>query len=164
MAIPFSQSKRSLRSDRGYAVLIGMAFALGLLLLWSAWFLWAPVTRYASGSVVGTTRSGRILADFPSDATEHMRAGQNGYLRPHDEIGELTGAIPVVVAEFIGPLDSGSIRVSFYVPWEALPPSLQPAALTGNIDVEVEAVSPARLVARAAGQYLDSPAISFSPQ
>jgi hypothetical protein len=36
--------------------------------------------------------------------------------------------------------------------------------LTGRVEVEVEHLSPATLVMRASGQFLDTPPVSLSPQ
>jgi hypothetical protein len=164
MAIPFSQSLRALQADRGSSAQIGLSLALILLLVWSTWFFWAPIARYESGTIAGMTRDARVVAAFPTHVLEDIRPGQRAYLRPQGAIGDAMGAIPAVVADIDGTTAGNQIRVSFHVHWEAAPAGLSDSDLDGQVEVEVERVSPATLVARASGQFLDTPAVSLSPQ
>ena len=175
MALPFSQSMRSLQAERGTPASVWLGVALTLFLLWSAWFFWAPITRYERGVLVGTTRDGRLVAEFPSRAYEAIWQGQDAYIRPRplDEAQMAAGAptplqgtnsaIPAVVANILGPPVDGLFRVSFSIQPTADTVALFAQNLAGEVAVEVERASPARLVARASGQLVDSPALSFSP-
>lgn len=184
MALPFSQSMRSLQADRGIPALVWLGVALTLFLLWIAWFFWAPITQYESGRLVGTTRDGRPVAEFPSSAYAAIRQGQDAYIRPHplddmantEDMGDTglttgaarplqvtTAAIPAVVANILGPPSDGFFRVSFSIQPTAATVALLEQNLAGEVAVEVEHASPAQLVARASGQLVDSPALSFSP-
>lgn len=157
----------SLQAERGISALIWLGLALGLFSLWSAWFFWAPITRYETGALVDTTRDGRLVAEFPARAYDAIWQGQVAYIRPHPMHGT-EQIVPVsfsaVVANILQPPSDDHFQITL---------SLEPADnvemlfapnLTGEVVVEVEQVSPARLVARASGQFLDTPSLSFSPQ
>jgi len=156
--------------------LVGLGIVVVLLLLWIAWFLWAPITQYEVGTLVGTTREGRLVAEFPSHAFEAIWQGQAAYIHPlsiEDAQTAVDGssplqntpvAIPAVVANILGPPANEHFRVSLSIRPNADTAALLDNSLTGEVTVEVEQVSPAELVARASGQFINSPTLSFSPQ
>ena len=168
MAIPFAQSMRSLHADRGTPSLAGLGIAIVLLAAWSVWFFWAPITRYETGTIVRTTRDGNVVAEFPAQALDAIAQGQTAYIRLHGALASQVGAIPALVASVIGPtsntLNTDTFQVSLFVQWDAVSAAIPAPEFVGEVEVEVESVSPATLVARASGQFVDTPSVSFSPQ
>jgi len=164
MAIPFSQSMRSLQADRGYASLFGFGIAFVLFALWSVWFFLAPMTRYETGAIVETTRDSRVVAQFPAQAAQSVRSGQRARIHPNDAMTGGVGMIPAVVASYVDSTPDNDLRFSFYVDWDAVPESLLAYDLSGEVAVDVERVSPATLVVRASNRLLDSSAASLNPQ
>lgn len=171
MALPFSQSMRSLQAERGLPVTAGLIIGLFFLLLWSGWFFLAPVTRYTNGTFVGLTREGRVVADFPLEALPTIHQGQAAYIRLQpanldlneneaDTQQRSAGAIPAIVADIIDILPEHA-RVTVE---PQIYSSLLEGPAIGEVAIEIERVSPATLVARASGQYIDTPSLSLSPQ
>jgi len=176
MAIPFTQSMRSVQADRGRSSLIGVGIAILFFALWATWFFFAPIVRYETGTIVGITRNDRIVAEFPILAIDSIRRGQVAHIRPHgfihddsgDEAIRLSqdqmGSMPAIVAEVIGPTSQNSFEVEFYVQWNKAFVALFERASSGEVEVEVESLTPATLVARASGQLMEAPALSFTPR
>lgn len=164
---------RSLQTDRGVGAWVGLGIVLAIFLLWTAWFLWAPITRYETGAFIGITRDGWVVAEFPTQAWESIQQGQAAYIYlepsitdkmgPNDErVPRETGrAIPAVVANILNRPTNERFQVSFAV--KEYSPALE-GRISGEVAVEIEQVTPAILVARASGQFVDTPALSFSPQ
>ncbi len=169
MAIPFAQSMRSLHADRGTPSLAGLGIAIVLLAAWSAWFFWAPITRYETGTIVRTTRDGNVVAEFPAQALGAIAQGQTAYIRLHDTLASQVGAIPALVSRITDPtstpLNNDAFQASLFVQWDPVSAAISVHELVGGaVEVEVESVSPATLVARASGQFVDTSSVSFSPQ
>ena len=172
MALPFSQSMRALQADRAVSTMVGLAIGLPLLVLWGIWFFWAPITRYETGRVIGLTRDGRVVAEFSTQATDAIRQGQPAYIRLHvpstinatagtGSVAAAIESVPAIVANVLGRSAPDRVQISFTP--QIYTPALEPA-LAGEVAVEVERVSPATLVARATGQWVDTAPVTFSPQ
>ena len=82
MTMPFDQTVRSLRSDREWPAAVLLVTAALLLGLWLAWFVGAPLVRFESGSIIGVTRDGALIAAFPLSAQETLQTGQQALVRP----------------------------------------------------------------------------------
>jgi membrane fusion protein (multidrug efflux system) len=105
------------------------------------------------GAVVPPGRP-RVVAHFPVAAVERIRAGQSARVRLEGFPWTQYGAVAASVADTGNEPSEGRIRVEL-----ALDPGRPTAiplthGLPGTAEVEVERVSPAVLVLRAAGQYL----------
>lgn len=166
MALPFAQSMRSLQADRGISTTLGLATALIFILLWIAWFLWAPIARYETGSLIGVTRDGRVVALFSRGAWGELEQGQAAYVRLQPQLErtddhQSVETIPALVANILSDASDEPFQVSFTL--LAYTPLLE-GPFSGEVVVEVEQLSPATLVGRASSQFLDTPALSFSPQ
>ena len=164
MAISFPQSTRALQSDRGRASVAGILIALILLTLWSAWFFLASITRYEEGPVVRTTRDDRVIAALPATVAADLRPGQTAFIRPQGAAAAEVASIPASVADVLGITDDNQVEIALYVQWGVVPPSLWGQELVGTVSVAVAQHSPAMLVAHAAGQFIDLPAVSVGPK
>jgi hypothetical protein len=168
MSLPFESSIRSLRADREWPALTVLVCAIVLLGLWMAWFLWAPIPRYETGTVVGTKRSGAIVAQFPAVAQTYLKAGQAAFVHQEvqagsDRAGESEPVMVMLVDR--APLDG---KIGVELASLAKDPAEWGKATNSNsplvVDVEVEQLSPAQVVWRSSGQWIDTPLVRLSPQ
>jgi hypothetical protein len=164
MAIPFSRSMRSLKADRFRTSLVGLSVGMLVLAAWLGWFFFARITLYETSPNATLSTSGEIAADFAPTALGRVTAGKAAIMRLNTGPGGSPQTIPAIVMEVKDESKQGRVRVELY----ALEPPQEVAAgqatLTGQVDVEVERISPAVLVLRASGQFLNSPKVSLSPQ
>ena len=103
----------------------------------------------------------RAVAEFaPSDALGRIRAGQSGRLRLDGFPWTQYGSIATVVSNVAGEIRDGKVRVEMNLTGSGtLPINLQ-HGLPGAAEIEVERLTPARIVLRAAGQMLTAPRTS----
>lgn len=96
----------------------------------------------------------RVIAEFPPSSVGRIRAGQAGRLRldafPWTEYGTLATTVERVASE----AQEGRIRVELGVRPDPASPIPMQHGLPGNVVIEMERVSPASLVLRAAGQIV----------
>jgi membrane fusion protein (multidrug efflux system) len=105
------------------------------------------------GAVVPPGRP-RVVAHFPVAAVERIRPGQPAWVRLEGFPWTQYGALAAAVADAGNEPSAGLIRVELTLaPGRATSIPLA-HGLPGSAEVEVERVSPAVLVLRAAGQYL----------
>jgi len=105
----------------------------------------------------------RVVAEFPPPAAlGRVRPGQPARLRLEGFPWAQYGSIRATVGNVASEIRAGRVRVELEV--DAEPVSRIPLqhGLPGAIEVEVERVSPAALVLRAAGKLLASPAVRVS--
>src|SRR5262249_41865038 len=142
--------------------LAGLLIATVILLAWAGWFLWAPITVFATGQIVSATGDGTVTTLFDDKGAAHLQPGQPALIRLQGASAGADGAIRAKVADVT---QRGA--QTLVVLYAQLTPSNAGAftnSMTGEVDVEVEHISPAMLVLRASGQFIDTPAVSLSPQ
>ena len=164
MATPFSRTMRSLKSDGFRASLVGLALSMLVLVLWSAWFFLARITLYETSQSATLSSSGEITADFAPTSLGRIAPGQAALLRLAGKADSVPQTIPAIVLDVKDLPKQGRVRVEL-VTLEP-PPELVAGQTNsaGQVEVEVEQVSPALLVIRASGQFMHAPGISVSPQ
>lgn len=161
MAVPFSRSLRSMKIDSFRASLLGLILSAALVAALIAWFFLARITLYEYSTGLTVSEEGRIFATFRPESMPRVRIGQSGVLRLDlgDELGE--AALPVLVID----KQSDRNQVELLVLDGEIPSSLSVDELIGQVEVEAEYISPARLVMRASGQFLNSEGqVPVSPQ
>lgn len=107
----------------------------------------------------------RIVAEFPPpSALGRIRIGHPARLRLHGFPWTQYGSVPATVTSIASEVREGMVRVELAV--HADPASRIPLqhGLPGSVEVEVERISPARLVLRVAGTLLTKPAVRAEPQ
>lgn len=159
MSLSFSRSLRSLQQDSFGPALAALIVTSLLLIAWSAWFFLAKVTLYETSREFSIQRDGSLLVNFSPEALTRLRPGQAATLRLANGTtseGQIFSALVMDTPEASDP--NGQVEVYVYSP-----ESLQPG-LAGQVQVEVEHVSPAVLVLRSAGQFVDDPKLTLSPQ
>ena len=160
MSLPFSRSIRSLDIDSYRASRIGMILAIVIMILLFAWFFFVKVTLYEVSSDLTFTEDGYVLAYFPKEALKRIRTGQPVILRVYSDPDQAALTIPGLV---ISTEKDGEQVQILMISEEAfsLPPQED---LTGQAQVEVEYVTPATLVRRASGSFLNNSQFPVSPQ
>jgi membrane fusion protein (multidrug efflux system) len=151
VANSFSRTTRSLSADGHSTTLIGLLVVLLLLVIWGAWFFAAGVPIRHTSASAEVTSPQRVTAVFPSDSSVGINRGQAVNFHPAGNIGAQIGAIPGIVSRVSddpsGDLTFVEIALRFE---QALPAPLQ-EGLKGQVDIELERVSPATLILRSAG-------------
>lgn len=186
MASPFSRTMRSLQTDNFYISLAGLITAIVLAIMWGSWFFMAQVTLHEvsqnvqvtdkesvvtefpsdAHGVTQRTQSTRrrvVVADFPPEAMETIRPGQVALLRLEGKIGKQTGTIPAIVINVTSHPRGGGL-VELLAEIDANAPNPFEEGVGGEVKIEVEYITPAALVMRASGLFVDTPPTSFSPQ
>ena len=156
----FSRSIRSLEVDSYRTAKIGMILAVVVAVALLAWFLLARVTVYEISSDVEYTGEGRLVAHFPSEINKRIQPGQSAVLRINTVPDGKILNLPALV---IGTDREAELVEFIILADEEAVSSLDPD-LTGQVEVEVEYVTPAALVRRASGSYLNSTEFPVSPQ
>lgn len=157
MSIPFARSMRSLDAHSFRPTLLGLLLVAALLGAWLSWLFLARITLYevsARASLIGESTA---VADFPPAALGRLRPGQPARLRLDSFPWTQYGTVPATVAGVAPEIRDGRLQVELTLqPLATSRIPLQPG-LTGSAEVEVERVSPAVLVLRAAGQRIAAP-------
>jgi len=134
--------------------LAALVVTILLLLTWTAWFFLAKVPLYEISRQFEVQRDGSLAVTFSPQALARIRPGQSAVLRlaeTAEEQGTQTLSALVMNTPTAG---SKTNQVELYV----FSPELLPPGLAGEVRVEVEHVSPARLVMRSAGRFMNSQA------
>ena len=99
----------------------------------------------------------RIVAQFPPEqALGRLRAGLSGRMRLYGFPWTQYGSLPVRVAHVAEEVREGRVRVELSILRGGAPNIPLQHGLPGSVEVEIERVSPAELVFRAAGKRLAS--------
>jgi membrane fusion protein (multidrug efflux system) len=96
-----------------------------------------------------------VVASFSPNAIGRLKPGQAGRLRLAGYPWQQYGALPVVVAHVASELRESQIRVELRLDAPASDIPLQ-HALPGTVEIQVEKISPASLILRAAGRRIDT--------
>jgi len=110
------------------------------------------------GQTVGVITPGgglAIVADFePSDAVGRIRVGQPARMRSEGFPWTQYGTLPARVSAISGEAQDGLVRVTLSISEPESTPIPLRHGITGSVEIELEEVSPATLVMRAAGGLL----------
>jgi hypothetical protein len=161
MSAPFGQSMRSLAADGARGAIVATWIAIALLAAWASWFLLAEVTVREAGTARIDAHDGavHVVAELaPEDALGRIWPGQPGQLRLAAFPWTQYGTVPVEVSTIAGEAKDGRVRIELAIRpgYDARIPLAHD--LPGTVEIEVERLSPAALVLRAAGRFLGSSA------
>jgi multidrug resistance efflux pump len=147
---------RSLEADGFRASVLGLLFAMLLLVLWIAWLFLGRVTCYEVSYSARLVGNSKLTADFPLTALAHVRPGQPARLYLNGFPWTRYGTIPTTVTSVSSRIHDGQAQVELAISPDSVPPIPLQHGLTGTVEIEIERVSPATLVLRAAGQLAAS--------
>jgi hypothetical protein len=146
----FSRSLRSLAADDFRASALGLLLVATLLLAWLAWFLFARVPLYEVSTAARLVSESRAIAEFPPAALARIAPSQSAHVRFDGFSAGQDAVIRATVSRVIAGTHGGRVRVLIEIhPATAPAIPLQPG-LAGTATIEVEQVTPAELVLRAA--------------
>jgi hypothetical protein len=151
---------RSLRLDSFRATRIGLVLAVVIMLALIVWFFMAKVTLYEVTTSLDRNADGKLMATFPKEARARLRPGMPAILRLPQSPDQPAMTIPAVVFDL--PREGEQVEIMI-LPGEA-PLDAQQGKLTGQVEVEVEYVTPAELVLRTSGKFLNRSQVPISPQ
>ena len=149
MSISFSRSTRSLNRESFRLSLVGLVVIILLLLAWTAWFFLAKVPLYEISRQFEVRRDGSLAVTFSSEALARIRPGQSAVLRLAETAGQGAQSLSALVMN-TPTTGSRTNQVELHV----FSPELLQPGLAGEVRIEVEHVSPARLVMRSAGRLV----------
>jgi hypothetical protein len=130
---------------------------MGVLL---AWFFLAKVTLYENSRSLTISEEGRVIATFSPEGQRRLRQGQYVVLRLNTGPDQPALALPAMVYY----LRSDTDQVELILLTNDVPPDLLSGKISGRAEVEVEYLTPAQLLVRATGKYLNEGDIPVSPQ
>jgi hypothetical protein len=151
---------RALRLDSFRATRIGLVIAVLIMLALILWFFLAKVTLYEVSTTLETKPDGMILATFPGEARNRLRPGMPAILRLSQGADQPSLTLPAVVWNL--PSDGEQVEILVLSGGEAL--NQQPGKLSGQVEVEAEYITPAALLLRTSGKYLNRSQVPVSPQ
>ena len=159
MSLSFSRSLRSLQQDNFGPALAALIVTSLLLMAWSAWVFLAQVTLYETSRDFSVQRDGSLQVNFSPEALARLRPGQAATLRLTNGTASEEQTFSAQVMD-IPASNNQTGQVELYV-FSSEP--IQPGQ-AGQVQVEVDHVSPVMLVLRSAGQFVDDPKLTLSPQ
>jgi len=161
MSIAFSRSTGALQADSHRIALVTLLVAIPLILIWIGWFLLATIAVREISSQLVPGRPGEVNAIFTAGSGANIQQGQDALLRLVDEFGQ-ERIVPAIVSR-VNQADDGQLTVQLAPQPEFVENEPLPGTLRGQAEIEIEQITPAVLVLRAAGQLVDTPAVSLSP-
>ncbi len=186
MATPFSRTIRSLQNDSNLISIAGLLIAILLTIIWFYWFFTAPIISYevsqevyvtdqrdtiswfpsrsAGARRVKTLQRRIIVAKFPAEVMKRIQLDQLALLRLDGKMGKQIGPIPAKVVKVIDSLGTEPGTVELRTEMAADKPDPLEEGQSGKVIIEVENVTPARLILRASGLFATTPPLSVSPQ
>ncbi len=81
MAIAFSRSMRSLKSDSNRFSMFGLLLSIILILVWMIWFFMAKIGIYEVSKDVRISEEGYAVARFQTNRIQRMEVGQPALLQ-----------------------------------------------------------------------------------
>jgi multidrug resistance efflux pump len=139
---------RSLHADgRSRRAIWFLLIPVAVLAAWSTWFVKSHLARYevTDHARIEVDQAVHVIAEFPPTALGRIRTGQPGRFRSQ------FCSIPVRVTSVGDEVREGYVRVELAVDRTRTSIPLQ-QGVTGTVDIEVENVSAATMLLRAAGQ------------
>jgi hypothetical protein len=125
-----------------------------------AWFFLAKVTLYENSTSISFSEQGRLLAVFTPESINRIQPGQSAILRISSGVDQPTVSIPALVYG----VDTKDNNVELLVMSPDFPQENFQEKLSGQVEVEVEYITPAKLVLRTSGKVMGKNEVPFSPQ
>jgi len=160
MSLEFSRSLRSLRIDSFRLSRIGLVLAILILSALIAWFFLAKVTLFETSTSLTFSEEGRLMAVFPPESIKRIQPGQSAILRVSSGADQPTSNIPALVYG----VDSEQKQIELLLMSSEIPEGFSNEKFSGQLEVEVEYITPAQLVLRSSGKVITRNGAPFNPQ
>jgi hypothetical protein len=144
---------RSLGRDHFRPTVFGIVIAVGLLLAWAFWFFWSELTLYEVSQTARILEGRQVVAEFQAERSlGRIRPGQRATFRLDAFSWVQYGVLRAEVQRVESSGQGENLNVVLILEdVEHFPIDIEPG-LRGTIAIEVERISPAALVLRAAGK------------
>jgi hypothetical protein len=162
VSLQFSRSIRSLSIDSYRPSIVGLILAIITILVLFAWLFFGKVSIYASSQEV-QIQGDKASAVFSEEDFKRLKIGQKAILRFSPSQDRPMVGIPAVVYDFKRQKNTVEFLLTNL---EAIPGelNLETGEARGRADVEVEYVTPAALLMRSSGKFLNQVQLPVSPQ
>jgi hypothetical protein len=160
MSLQLSRSVRSLEVDSYRTAKIAMLLAIVIAVALLVWFVFARVTVYEISNDVQYLGDGRIVAQYPTEPRKRIQPGMSAILRISTLDDGKTLTLPALVVD----VDRQTNLVEFIIFTDETTLSALDPDLIGQVEVEVEHITPAALVRRSTGSFLSNTEFPVSPQ
>ncbi|MBI3536569.1 MAG: hypothetical protein HY070_03245 [Chloroflexi bacterium] len=161
MSISFSRSMRSLKNDSMRPSIIALIIALSILGAWGAWFAFTELPQFETSGDWQIQRDGSILAKFSPEAMTRILPGQAAELNLRVS-GKRTPT--TVRARVMETANRAQNRLAPETVRLALTGELPKSYEGGDVQIEVERLSPLLLVMRASGKFAGAQFASIPKQ
>jgi len=161
--MPFVRSMRSLENDHFQRSIVMLVITAALFAVWASWMVWAQIPLYATTQVAQIVvdqedaTQFKIVASFaPAVALGRIYPGLPATMRLDGFPWAQYGTIQATVRHVATKINDGSVQVELAI--IAPPRSFVPLqqGLPGEVEIELEQISPALLLLRAAGSLIDN--------
>ena len=122
------------------------------------------MTVYEVSTSAVVAKNGFVIADFPSAKLARIRRRQAAWLYPLSEGAKQPASVPAVVIDIISLPSVEPARVKLFPVLDRDLSEILPEGQKVRVEIEVESVSPAKLVLRTSGLSVDTPGVALSPQ
>ena len=160
MSLQFSRSVRSLEVDSFRTAKIAMLLAVIIAVALLVWFVFARVTVYEISNDVQYVGDGHIVAQFSTEPRKRIQPGMPAVLR----ISTLDDGKTVTLPALVVGVDRETDLVEFVIVTDDSTLNVLDPDIIGQVEVEVEHITPAALVRRSSGAYLGNTEFPVSPQ
>ena len=159
MSLQFSRSMRSLKPESFRAARIGLILGSLNMLFVLGWFFLARVTLYEVSTQAQVNKDGLVKAVFSEEAVKRIKPGQAAIVRVSNGADQSPAAVSAIVvdAQANGRIELLIQSRDFFVYYD---PAMKPE----KVEVETEYITPANLVMRATGRYINQGQMPVSPQ
>ncbi len=160
MTTPYSQSLRSVYDNGFWPWVIGIAVTLALMVLWGLWFMLARVALYVTSTDVELAGNSQVIAHFPPEDIARLLPGQDAMLQLNGQSTEqATMSIPARVLDVYSPAadQQGQAELELLPTQAGFSNAQVVSAVSRQVTVQVEKVSPLELTLRALGKATGSP-------
>ncbi len=155
MALDFSRSVRSLQSDSFRPSLATLIVASLMLVAWFLWLVFASITLYETSTDWQVERDGSLIVHFPQETMARFHPGQTATLAVQPVPNQSAQQLPGIVADT--PMRSQNRLAPDTVKVTLLSLPLPKGVTSGEVKIEVETVSPLKLITRAGSQFVQGP-------
>jgi multidrug resistance efflux pump len=161
MSMPFVRSMRSLETDHFRRAIVMLLIAAALLIAWAGWMVLAQVPLYAATQTAHLMVNHEDVARFnivasfePAVALGRIYPGQTAVMRLDGFPWSQYGTIPATVQRVATEVIDGSVQVELSIIPNARSTVPLQQGLPGAVEIELERISPALLLLRAAGTLI----------
>jgi len=137
-----------------------MILAIVIMAVLLGWFFLAKVTIYEISSELQFQEDGLIVATFPKEVMRRFEPGQPAILRINFSVDDKAVTLSALVTGTTP--EQGQVEL-FVLSEEVVQVPFQ-EDMTGQVLIEIEYITPANLLRRASGRYLNNSQFPVSPQ